>query len=101
MVCALKNVQIPYGVIELGDHGEISEITEKPEMSFLTNTGLYVVEPGWWRSWKRAGCRVPDIVEKYRLAGEKVGCTRCGSKAGWTWAAGRAGRYAPQAGRQG
>lgn len=74
MVCAMKTVQIPYGVIELGAHGEISDITEKPEMNFLTNTGMYVVEPRVveeMASGQYVG--FPDIIEKYRLAGEKVG----------------------------
>ena len=45
MVCAVKHFTIPYGVVELGGDGDISGITEKPEMNFLTNTGVYVVEP--------------------------------------------------------
>lgn len=45
MVCAYKNVVIPYGVIEMGHDGAIEGMREKPELSFLTNTGLYIVEP--------------------------------------------------------
>lgn len=45
MICAYKNIQIPYGVVEMGMNGSIEEMKEKPQFSFLTNTGIYVVEP--------------------------------------------------------
>lgn len=45
MVCAYKNLTIPYGVIEIGENGWIEAMREKPELSFLTNTGMYIVEP--------------------------------------------------------
>lgn len=45
MVCAVKHFTIPYGVVELADDGQIRAMQEKPEMNFLTNTGVYVVEP--------------------------------------------------------
>ncbi|MEG2054349.1 MAG: sugar phosphate nucleotidyltransferase, partial [Oscillospiraceae bacterium] len=38
MVCAFKNITIPYGVIDLGENGEIEKMTEKPQLNFLTNT---------------------------------------------------------------
>lgn len=74
MVCAMKNVTIPYGVVQLDDAGEICEITEKPQMNFFTNTGLYVVEPRVVEELERGvALGFPDIIEKYRAAGEKVG----------------------------
>lgn len=45
MVCAVKHFTIPYGVIDLDEKGQIHQMKEKPEMNFLTNTGVYVVEP--------------------------------------------------------
>ena len=45
MVCAWKNHTIPYGVVEIGKNGVIEAMREKPELSFLTNTGMYIVEP--------------------------------------------------------
>lgn len=74
MVCALKHLTIPYGVVQLNDAGEISEIAEKPEMNFLTNTGLYVVEPEVVRDMEDGvAVGFPDIIEKYRKAGRRVG----------------------------
>jgi len=45
MVCSLKNIKIPYGVVEINDKGEIENIKEKPELVYFVNTGLYFAEP--------------------------------------------------------
>ncbi|MEF9976317.1 MAG: sugar phosphate nucleotidyltransferase [Oscillospiraceae bacterium] len=74
MVCAFKHFTIPYGVIDLDTEGGIKNITEKPEMNFLTNTGIYLVEPRVVEEMEYGvACGFPDIIEKYRTAGEKVG----------------------------
>ncbi len=74
MVCAFKHFTVPYGVIELGPNGDISEMREKPEMNFLTNTGVYVVEPRVieeLEDGKKQG--FTDIIDHYRAQGERVG----------------------------
>lgn len=74
VVCAFKHVTIPYGVIELGTEGEIKTVTEKPQMNFLTNTGVYVVDPRVIEELEEdTFIGFPDIMERYRAAGEKVG----------------------------
>ena len=45
MICAWKNITLPYGIVEMGNGGVIEEMREKPELSFLTNTSIYIVEP--------------------------------------------------------
>jgi NDP-sugar pyrophosphorylase family protein len=45
MICVYKNFNIPYGIVEMGNNGDVLSMREKPSMSFLTNTGIYVVEP--------------------------------------------------------
>lgn len=45
LVCAMKNITIPYGTLEMKKDGKIKELKEKPEFSFMTNTGLYIIEP--------------------------------------------------------
>lgn len=45
IVAALKHTSIPYGTIETGEDGILKSITEKPEITFLINTGLYILEP--------------------------------------------------------
>lgn len=45
MICAIKNIQIPYGVVAHNEFGQIINITEKPINSYLINTGTYIIEP--------------------------------------------------------
>ena len=74
MVCSLKNLKIPYGVVEIGEHGNIESMKEKPELSFMTNTGCYIVEPQIVEEMKdEQSVDFPDIIEQYKRAGGKVG----------------------------
>ena len=74
VVCAFKHVTIPYGVFTLNEDGEIKDITEKPTMNFLTNTGMYIVDRRVVDELEdNHKCGFPDIIEKYRNMGEKVG----------------------------
>jgi len=45
IVAALKHINIPYGTVETGDHGQLLDLKEKPEITFKINSGLYVMEP--------------------------------------------------------
>lgn len=74
MICSLKNIKIPYGVVEIGEYGEISSMKEKPEISFLTNTGVYIVEPRVIDELEEIEhIDFPDIIEKYKNLGYKIG----------------------------
>lgn len=74
MVCSLKNVTIPYGVIEISEKGCIEDIREKPEMTFFVNTGMYVVDAAVIEELEyNKKIDFPDIIEKYRSAGRKIG----------------------------
>ncbi len=44
LVGSMKHYAIPYGVCEIENGGKLVRINEKPEMSFLVNTGMYIVE---------------------------------------------------------
>lgn len=73
MVCAYKNLTIPYGVVEMGRNGLIKEMKEKPTMSFLTNTGIYIVEPDVIKDiMDGVPINFPDIVEIEKRKGRKV-----------------------------
>lgn len=74
MVCAYKSITIPYGVIEMGPNGTINDMKEKPELSYLTNTGMYVVEPEVLDHIDNCTfVGFPDIVKKIQGLGMKVG----------------------------
>lgn len=74
MVCSLKNIKIPYGVVEISKTGEIENMKEKPELSFFTNTGMYIVEPKVIEELEEnRAIGFPDIIEQYKFIGEKIG----------------------------
>lgn len=74
MVCALQNLRLPYGVVNLSHNGQIESVEEKPLRSFLTNTGCYIVEPRVVEEMeKNRKIDFPDVIENYRMAGEHVG----------------------------
>ena len=73
MVCAYKNIDIPYGIVEMGVNGAIEGMKEKPRISFLTNTGIYIVEPEVMEDIEEdVPVGFPDIVELERQKGRKV-----------------------------
>ena len=73
MVCAYKNLNIPYGVVEMGKNGVIEAMKEKPLMSFLINTGIYIVEPEVIEDMEDGvAVGFPHVVEKEREKGRRV-----------------------------
>ena len=73
MICAYKNITIPYGVVEMGMDGVIEKMKEKPQLSFLVNTGIYVVEPEVLNDMENGvAIGFPDVVEQQKAKGRKV-----------------------------
>lgn len=73
-ICAMKNHEIPYGVIDLDENGRVKRMVEKPSFSFLTNTGVYVLEPEVIDKLKDDEfIHLPDIAQRYLDEGENVG----------------------------
>ena len=74
MVVALKNITVPYGVVNYGENGELLSMEEKPTLSYFINTGMYVINPETIEL-------IPDdtmfhmthLVEKVMKNGGKVG----------------------------
>jgi dTDP-glucose pyrophosphorylase len=74
VVTSVKNFTIPYGVFKLNEEGRIIEIQEKPEHSYLANTGMYVLEPEVLNDIPTGEFyNLPDIVANYMKDNIKVG----------------------------
>ncbi len=75
IVTAVKSFKIPYGVIETGESGLMTGLTEKPEITYMINTGVYILEPHLIND-------IPDnelfhithLMEKVKNRGGRVGC---------------------------
>ncbi|MDR1695380.1 MAG: CBS domain-containing protein [Endomicrobium sp.] len=73
MVCAIKEMQIPYGVIHSTEAGSIKNIKEKPSYSFLVNTGVYLIEPQVIDNLRQEFLHMPNLAQQYIKKGLKVG----------------------------
>lgn len=74
LVTSLKNYTIPYGVVNIGGEGQVESLSEKPEMSFLVNTGVYVLEPHVLSLIpKEQFMHITDLIQVCLDRGEKIG----------------------------
>ncbi|WP_250278537.1 sugar phosphate nucleotidyltransferase [[Clostridium] colinum] len=74
MICIEKNQNLPYGVIDIDKKGDILKITEKPEISFIVNTGIYIIEPEFMEYVpENTFIHITDIIEKCIEKGKKAG----------------------------
>lgn len=82
MVCSLKNFEIPYGVVNFTEGGEISSFDEKPKLSFFMNTGYYILETDVFK-YVQQGEKIdmPDIIDRMKIKGEKIGIYPIGENA--------------------
>lgn len=74
MICSDSKYQVPYGVIEIDKNGSLTSMCEKPSFNFLTNTGIYIVEPqviDMINPGEFIG--FPDIIQRVKDAGHNVG----------------------------
>ncbi len=74
IVAALKHYPIPYGTIETSNNGKLVSLTEKPELTFKINSGMYILEPHILNEIpENQFFHITQLIEKIRLKGGKVG----------------------------
>lgn len=74
MVCAEKNMVIPYGTVEVAKDGKAVALKEKPSLSFITNTGFYVIEPEFLDMIPDdTFIHITDVIQSCIDAGKDVG----------------------------
>ena len=74
MVCAEKNMTIPYGTVEMTKEGKVLGLKEKPSLSFITNTGFYVLEPEFISKIpNNTFIHITDIIQQCIDDGKNVG----------------------------
>lgn len=72
IICAKKNITIPYGIINIDSDNNFDSITEKPEYSFLTNTAMYILEPKILKDIEKKKIDFPDIIKMEKEKGRKI-----------------------------
>ncbi|MFZ0305249.1 MAG: sugar phosphate nucleotidyltransferase [Terracidiphilus sp.] len=82
LVASLKDYHIPYGVCELEKGGCLARISEKPQYSFLVNTGMYVVRRNWLNLIpEQSKYDMTDFIEQVKSSGGRVGVYPIGENA--------------------
>lgn len=73
MIAANQNYGIPYGTICTDDDGMVKELREKPNMQFLVNTGVYILEPEVIEDMEARYYDMTDMIGDMLLRGKQVG----------------------------
>lgn len=74
IVGVMKNYNIPYGTMEVSENCELLEIKEKPKLSFLINSGMYILEPKLLDFIPdNQFFHITDVIAKAKESGLKVG----------------------------
>lgn len=75
IVTMVKSFRIPYGVIETGEDGLMVSLSEKPELTYQVNTGVYILNPTCIDEIpENTFFHITHLMEKITARGGRVGC---------------------------
>ena len=75
IVTMVKSFKIPYGVIETGEDGLMTALSEKPELTYQVNTGVYILNPSSIEEIPEGEFfHITHLMEKIKARGGRVGC---------------------------
>ncbi len=75
IVTAVKSFRIPYGVIETGEDGLMTGFQEKPEQTYMINTGVYILNPELIDEIPEGEFfHITHLMENVKLRGGRIGC---------------------------
>ena len=75
LVAAVKSDKIPYGVVETGENGLLTALKEKPETTFMFNTGVYILNSELIDEIPEGRMfHITDLMAKVQERGGRVGC---------------------------
>lgn len=84
IVTAVKSYKIPYGVIETGENGSLVNLSEKPDMSYMINTGVYILNPNLIEQIPlNEFYHITQLIEETKNKGGRIGCFPVSEKS-WT-----------------
>lgn len=75
IVTMVKSFKIPYGVIETREDGLMVSLSEKPELTYQVNTGVYILNPSCIEEIPEGEFfHITHLMEKIKSRGGRVGC---------------------------
>jgi dTDP-glucose pyrophosphorylase len=83
-VVAIKSHKIPYGVVKTSENGLLESLEEKPDLTYMINTGIYILNPGLIDQIPAEGIfHITHLIERVQQKGGRVGCYPV-SEGAWT-----------------
>ncbi|MBP3683818.1 MAG: nucleotidyltransferase family protein [Oscillospiraceae bacterium] len=74
VVSVLKTFPIPYGTLETKENGILTELKEKPSMTYQINSGVYVLEPDVFKYIQdNEFLHITDLIKRLIDHKERVG----------------------------
>lgn len=75
IVTMVKSFKIPYGVIETGEDGLMVDLKEKPEHTYMVNSGVYILNAELIDEIpENEFFHITHLMEKVKARGGRVGC---------------------------
>ncbi len=75
IVTAVKSLRIPYGVIETGEDGLMLALKEKPELTYMINSGLYILNADCIDEIPQGEMfHITQLIERIKKREGRVGC---------------------------
>jgi len=75
VVTLVKSFKIPYGVIETGEDGLMVDLKEKPDHTYMVNSGVYILNPELIEEIPEGEMfHITHLMEKVKARGGRVGC---------------------------
>ncbi|TDA95519.1 CBS domain-containing protein [Halomonas marinisediminis] len=82
MVVSVRNYDIPYGICDIVDNGQLCAMREKPHYNFMVNTGMYVLRSSVLELVPRDEFyHLTDLIEEVKSRGGRVGVYPISDKA--------------------
>ena len=74
IVGSFRHYPVPYGTLETCEEGRLVALKEKPELSFLINSGMYILEPHLIEEIpQNKFFHITDLIDKIMLRKGRVG----------------------------
>lgn len=74
LVASLMNFKIPYGICDIGSGGILENLKEKPELSYLASTGMYIINDNLLDLIPdKELFHITQLIEKVKSNGGKIG----------------------------
>jgi dTDP-glucose pyrophosphorylase len=74
IIAAVKTFEIAYGTINTLDDGIFESISEKPNLNFKINTGMYILEPDTLNEIpENTFFHITDLIQRTKDSGHRIG----------------------------